>query len=256
MIFSKALDALVLKRVVRQIGFTPTDALHVLGVYVQWDAEAAALGAKIVADYLGVSPKDACRRIQLAVSEKMATDLLSFFEPNLRPEDVVTFVLKSPFTKIKVTIPIILIGAPMRAYADDFQKLIDAQVLLPEFYDVGNAVGALVGDVIFRTNVLIRPKSISSLIYVAFDDTGRYEYESHKDAVEKSTAKIHELIYAHMSKYGLDKSSVQIDIKREEIQAGYMTQHPLEIRLYGIGSGTPRKTTGHVFSEEKEPKNI
>jgi N-methylhydantoinase A/oxoprolinase/acetone carboxylase beta subunit len=144
----------------------------------------------------------------------------------------------------------------MRAYADDFQNLIDAQVLLPEFFDVGNAVGALVGDVIFRTSVLIRPKSISGLVYVAFDDTGRYEYESHQEAVEKSIEKIQDLIYAHMSKYGLDKSAVQIDIKREEVQAGYLTQHPLEIRLYGVGSGTPRKTIGHILPDAKEPKNI
>jgi N-methylhydantoinase A/oxoprolinase/acetone carboxylase beta subunit len=182
----------------------------------------------------------------------MATDLLSFFEPNLKQEDVVSFILKSPFTKIKVTIPVILIGAPVCAYAEDFKNLIDAEVILPEYYEVGNAVGALVGEVIFRTNVLIRPKSISSLAYVAFDDTGRYEYETHKDAVKKSTERIHELIYAYMGKYGLDPNAVQINIKREEIQAGYTTENPLEIRLYGLGVGTPRKTTGNIFSETKD----
>ncbi|MCL2141443.1 MAG: hydantoinase/oxoprolinase family protein [Methanimicrococcus sp.] len=253
-LFSKALDSLVTKRCVRQIGFTPTDALHVLGIYVNWDTEAAAMGAKIIAEYLSLTPKDACRRIQLAVSEKMATDLLSFFEPNLRPEDVVSLVLKSSITKIKVMAPIILIGAPVSAYSEDFQKLFDAEVILPDFYDVGNAVGALVGNVIFRTDVLIRPKSITGLVYVAFDDTGRYEYESHEEAVEKSTEKIHEMIYAYMNTYGLDKNAVQIEMKREEIQAGYTTKNPLEIRLYGVGIGTPRKTIGDVFSDSDSEK--
>ena len=241
MLFSKALDSLVLKRYVEQIGFTPTDALHVLGKYNKWSDEAAAAGAKILGDYLLLSPNEVCRRIQLSVSEKMATDLISFFEPDLRPEDVNTLVLKSPFTKIKFNLPIILIGAPVQAYADDFKELIDADVLLPEFYDVGNAVGALVGDVIFRTEVLIRRKSVGSSIYIAFDETGRNEYETPEEAVEISENKIHDLIRAHMRKYGLSENSVEIRISRSEIQAGYTTENPLEIRLSGIGVGSPRK---------------
>ncbi|MCL2863736.1 MAG: hydantoinase/oxoprolinase family protein [Methanimicrococcus sp.] len=241
MLFSKVLDSLVLKNFVRQIGFTPTDALHVLGKYVKWDREAAAASAKIIAGYMSVSPEEACRRIQLAVSEKMATDLVSFFAPNLKHEDVISLVLKSPFTKVKVTTPVILIGAPVSAYSDDFQNLVDAKVILPEHYEVGNAVGALLGDVIYRTNALIRPKSVGSLVYTVFDETGRYEYESHEEAVENSREKIHERIYAHMAKYGLDRDAIFVNIKREEIQAGYTTEHPLEIKLFGIGVGTPRK---------------
>ncbi|WNY23771.1 hypothetical protein MmiHf6_10860 [Methanimicrococcus hongohii] len=242
LMFTKILDSLVLKRCVSQIGFTPTDALHVLGKYSNWNSEAAELGAKILADYLTLSPEEFCRRVQLSVSEKMAADLISFFAPYLKPEDVNRLVLNSPFTKFKITTPVILIGAPVRAYYEDFCNLLDAEVVLPDFYDVGNAVGALVGDVIFRTNVLIRPKSIGSLAYVAFDDTGRYEYETSEEAVSKSEEKIRELIQTHMTKYGLPDSSVKIDIKREDIQAGFSTENPLEIKLFGIGVGTPRKT--------------
>ena len=241
MLFSKALESLLLKRCVDQIGFTPTDALHVLGKYVQWNTEAAELGAKILSDYLLLPPEAVCRRVQLSVSEKMASDLLAFFAPNLRPEDVTTLIVKSPFTKIKVTLPIILIGAPVKAYADDFKNLIDADVILPEFYDVGNAVGALVGDVIFRTEVLIRRKSIGSTDYLAFDDNGRTEYETHEEAVEKSEEKIREYIEAHMQKYGLSGNTVTIRIDRNEIKSGYSSESPLEIRLNGIGIGSPRK---------------
>ena len=241
MLFSKALESLLLKRCVDQIGFTPTDALHVLGKYVQWNTEAAELGAKILADYLLLPPDAVCRRVQLSVSEKMASDLLAFFAPNLRPEDVTTLIVKSPFTKIKVTLPIILIGAPVRAYADDFKNLIDADVILPEYYDVGNAVGALVGDVIFRTEVLIRRKSIGSTDYLAFDENGRTEYETHEEAVEKSEEKIREYIGAHMQKYGLSGDTVTTRIDRNEIKSGYSSESPLEIRLSGIGIGSPRK---------------
>ena len=241
MLFSKALESLLLKRCVDQIGFTPTDALHVLGKYSQWNTEAAELGAKILADYLLLPPEEVCRRVQLSVSEKMASDLLAFFAPNLKPEDVTNLIVNSPFTKIKVTLPIILIGAPVRAYADDFKNLIDADVILPEYYDVGNAVGALVGDVIFRTEVLIRRKSIGSSIYLAFDEAGRTEYETHEEAVEKSEEKIREHIYTHMKKYGLTENSVTVRIDQNKIKSGFSSESPLEIRLFGIGTGSPRK---------------
>ncbi|MDR0767932.1 MAG: hydantoinase/oxoprolinase family protein [Methanosarcinales archaeon] len=241
LMFAKILDSLVLKRCVSQIGFTPTDALHVLGKYSNWNSEAAKLGAKILSNYLTLSPEEFSRRVQRSVSERMAGDLITFFAPYLKPEDVNRLVLSSSFTKFRITTPVVLIGAPVSAYSEDFSDLLDAEVIMPDFYDVGNAVGALVGDVIFRTNVLIRPKSIGSLAYIAFDDTGRYEYESDKEAVLKGEEKIHELIYAHMAKYGLSESSIKIEIKREEIQAGFTTEHPLEIKLFGIGVGTPRR---------------
>ena len=241
MLFSKALDSLVLKRYVEQIGFTPTDALHVLGKYNMWSDEAARTGAEILAGYSLLSPDEICRRIQLSVSEKMAIDLLSFFEPDFKSEDVTALILNSPFLKIKFTLPVILIGAPVQAYADDFKNLIDAEVLLPEFYDVGNAVGALVGDVIFRTEVLIRRKSIGSSIYVAFDETGRNEYETHEKAIEISEYKICDFIRTHMNKYGLSEDSIEIRISQDTTQAGYLTENPLEIRLSGIGVGSPRK---------------
>ncbi|MDY0266694.1 MAG: hydantoinase/oxoprolinase family protein [Methanimicrococcus sp.] len=241
LMFSKALNSLVLKRCVSQIGFTPTDALHVLGVYINWDVEAANIAAKILSDYLSLSPKELCRRIQMSVSEKMAADLISFFAPYLKPEEVNRLIFQSPFIKFRVTTPVILIGAPVNAYYDDFRQILDAEVILPDFYDVGNAVGALVGDVIFRTDVLIRPKSIGSLTYVAFDETGRYEYESHAEAVLNGEEKIRNLIGEHMEKYGLSGSAVKIEIKRSEIQAGYTTENPVETKLFGIGVGTPRK---------------
>jgi N-methylhydantoinase A/oxoprolinase/acetone carboxylase beta subunit len=241
LMFAKALDSLILKRCVSQIGFTPTDALHVLGTYVNWNVEAAQIGAKILADYLDFSPEEFCRRVRLSVSEKMAADLIYFFSPYLRPEDVSHLVLNSPFSKFKIMMPIVLIGAPVLSYRDEFSALLDAKVVLPDFYDVGNAVGALVGDVIFRTNILIRPKTLGSLSYIAFGDTGRYEYESCEEAVLKSEDKIRELIYAHMEKYGLRRSAVKIEIKREDIQAGFSTAAPLEIKLFGIGVGTPRE---------------
>ncbi|HII92225.1 MAG TPA: hydantoinase/oxoprolinase family protein, partial [Methanosarcina sp.] len=45
------LDSLIRKRLIQAIGFTPTDALHVLEEYTAWDQEASRIGAKLLERY-------------------------------------------------------------------------------------------------------------------------------------------------------------------------------------------------------------
>lgn len=240
-LFSNALESLILKGYVSQIGFTPTDALHVLGVYKSGSEEAARLAASILAEQMHMTAEDLCRLVRKNVSVSMAKALASFFLPEMKASDIDKLITGSPFTKFKIDIPVVLIGAPVAAYAEEFGSCIDANVVLPEYHDVGNAVGALVGNIIYRTEVLIRPQSIGSSVYIAFNDDGRVEYESHKEAVEKSISYIKSTIYKHMMKYGMSEDSVRIDIKRNEIQAGVTTSAPLEVRLFGTGIATPGK---------------
>ncbi|OQY17454.1 MAG: hypothetical protein B6I35_14560 [Anaerolineaceae bacterium 4572_32.2] len=58
-------------------GFTPTDALHVLGRFEQWDAEASLLGAKLLATRVGLSPTAFCERVVAGVSNRVARELVS-----------------------------------------------------------------------------------------------------------------------------------------------------------------------------------
>jgi N-methylhydantoinase A/oxoprolinase/acetone carboxylase beta subunit len=50
------LDSLIQKRLIQAIGFTPTDALHVLGEYTEWDVEAARIGASMLGRTFKQSP--------------------------------------------------------------------------------------------------------------------------------------------------------------------------------------------------------
>ena len=52
LMFAGILKNLIRKRHVSQIGFTPTDALHVLGEYIRWDERASLIGARILGKVL------------------------------------------------------------------------------------------------------------------------------------------------------------------------------------------------------------
>lgn len=57
----KAIESLVSKNMINIIGLTPTDILHVLGEYNEWNTEASKLGVKIVSKYLGIEEEDFCK---------------------------------------------------------------------------------------------------------------------------------------------------------------------------------------------------
>ncbi|WP_269850948.1 hypothetical protein [Methanosarcina horonobensis] len=50
-----------------------------------------------------------------------------------------------------------MIGAPVKAYVPELREFIDADIRVPEFHEVGNAAGALAGNIIKRSEILIRP---------------------------------------------------------------------------------------------------
>jgi N-methylhydantoinase A/oxoprolinase/acetone carboxylase beta subunit len=72
------LDSLIQQRVIQSIGFTPTDALHVLGEYTEWDVEAAQIGAKKLSRFTQMGVHAFCKKVKHQVAKNMAYSLISF----------------------------------------------------------------------------------------------------------------------------------------------------------------------------------
>ncbi len=62
---------------VRRAAFTPSDALHVLGRFCAWDAEAARLAASLLARVAGMAPAAFCEMVVERFSQRIATELVS-----------------------------------------------------------------------------------------------------------------------------------------------------------------------------------
>jgi N-methylhydantoinase A/oxoprolinase/acetone carboxylase beta subunit len=74
---SERIARLTAQQVVLQAGFTPTDALHVLGHFDAWDAEASRLAATLLARQQGLSAERFCEQVIATVSRKVATELVT-----------------------------------------------------------------------------------------------------------------------------------------------------------------------------------
>lgn len=156
--------------IVRRIGFTPTDVLHALGEYVVHDAEASVLGARYMAKLIGMDLEDFLRHAKSLVVDRLAETLVrdlvmeetGLERPSLADTDFMRKSITGDFGKdcgcfIRFNKPIIGIGAPVAAYLPEVAEKFDAELLLPENTDVGNAVGAVAGSIVETVRIIVRP---------------------------------------------------------------------------------------------------
>ncbi|MGB9929300.1 MAG: hydantoinase/oxoprolinase family protein [Methanosarcina sp.] len=249
LMFAGNLKSLIQKRYVSQIGFTPTDALHVLGEYAKWDEKASFIGAKILGKTLRQEPEEFSAFIKAKVVRKLTLELISFFAENMKKEDIEKLLEKEDFLKFQIKVPVVLVGAPVRAYLKELNKAVDADIRIPAFHEVGNAVGALVGKVVHRTEILIRPSAAGNSEYSVFSELGKKVFEEYHEALNYGIRLSHKLVSDYMDAYGLEMDNVEFDLRQKDV--GGRGQNPLETRLIGIGIGTAGKLAYNGFSSLK-----
>ena len=239
LMFAGTLKNLIRKRHVSQIGFTPTDALHVLGEYVRWDGRASFIGAKILGKTLKKGAEEFSAQVKAEVVRKLTLELISFFAEDLKKEDIEKLLAKEDFLKFRIKVPVVLVGAPVRAYLKELNEAVDADIRIPVFHEVGNAVGALVGKVVHRTEILIRPSAAGKAEYSVFSRLGKEIFEDYGEALDYGLKLSHRLISEYMDGYGLEMDNVDFDLRQNDV--GSRGKAPLETRLVGVGVGTTGK---------------
>ena len=112
-------------------GFTPTDALHVLTRFHEWDTEASLLAGKLLSVHLGLSTEAFCKQVVQTVSRKTAAAIASkaitdeIGNPDWKQAPTDGFLLNKALKQdregklipeIRLKHPIVALGAPVKAY--------------------------------------------------------------------------------------------------------------------------------------------
>ncbi len=235
------LDLLIQKRLIQGIGFTPTDALHVLGEYTQWNSKASSMAATTLARMTHRTKMEFCQHIKEEVGKNMAIYLMSYLMKDIRPEDIRNILEGDYHTRLKLDIPVVLLGGPVQAYADDVRALLDADIHLPEHAEVGNAVGALVGKGIKRIEILIKNvRSRTKANITMFAPGIKQVFLTHPEALENADRLGRKMVLNYMKEAGLDAGDVKIEVTKKDIVMHGDTL-PLETKLVFVGIGTPKK---------------
>lgn len=236
------LDSLIRKRLIQAIGFTPTDALHVLGEYTAWDGEASKVGAKLLERYTQTDHIKLCKQIKKDVARNMALNLVSFVLKDVPPKEIEKILLSDRFTQFRMKIPVVLIGGPVVAYINELKQILDAEIIVPEHARVGNAVGAVVGKGIKRLEILIKStySKDKKRVVLLFSPLGRETFGSYPEALEHASALGRRLVMEYMTEAGLDKGQVQIDVSKKDISLSEAGAIPVETKLVFVGIGMPK----------------
>ena len=168
---------------VRRAAFTPTDALHVLGDFVRWDAEASRLAATMLARRMGLSVTAFCEAVVRQFSQQVATEVVNkVLEDEVGRPDwgrepagralLARALSERPSTALRsaqdgvgsdlgcaLTLrkPLVAIGAPVAAYLPRVAASLHTELVIPPHSEVANAVGAVSGSIIQRAQVVLNP---------------------------------------------------------------------------------------------------
>ncbi|MBN1874671.1 MAG: hydantoinase/oxoprolinase family protein [Anaerolineae bacterium] len=198
---SDYVDALVAHQAVLRAAFTPTDALHVLGRLSLWNVEAAWLGAELLATQVGLSAEAFCERVVAEMSTQVTTAIvtkvLGDSDVRLR-EDMPVVWAREPAAagllaralgrvpasdiacELMLRQPIVAVGAPVEAYLPHVAQQLHTEVIIPEYAEVANALGAVAGGVIQRLQILIRPVDFETA-YRLYSSNGYHLPENARD---------------------------------------------------------------------------
>ena len=216
----RRIERLEARRLIQRAGFTPTDALHVLGRFECWDAEASRIGAELLAEEFNLSPRAFCEWVVANVSNRVSTALVSKVlgdEAGMLDGSTTRLSLpKSGLTEIWEREPsaaallaralgevpesdldcrltlrhaIVAVGAPVEAYLPRVAQQLGTELIVTPNADVANAVGAVAGSVVQELRVYVRPIDGNQRFRLHLPD-GVRDFSS----VEESVAYAHRVV--------------------------------------------------------------
>ena len=233
-------------------GFTPTDAVHVLGQHRSGSVEAAELGAELWARRLDISREEFCQRVVQQVvtqaghaliesalveegglSESSWCDLSRLFvDRALGAKDTGSFSVTFSLRR-----SLIGIGAPAVTYLSPLAEKLKTQLCIPEHAEVANAIGAVASGVVQTVHALIEPLWGNSL-YRAYLPFGVRDFQKLTDAIAYAKRVVSRLARNRAHQAGASVVKVHVDQHDRTAQVYGLRQH-IETEVIATAIGRP-----------------
>ena len=244
-------------------GFTPSDAMHVLGRQTGWNREAAECGARILATEERntraarkmQSAQELCERTHDDVVKASCRVLLATalaHDPGLEApggrwgllgerlvEETVAGRRFSALVDgtLKLARPIVAIGAPVGAYYPEVARRLGAALEIPEHAAVCNAVGAVAGVVSQTVDVVVNQPSFK--LFRVHDPAGSIDYTDSDEALVHARRVAAALALDAARRAGAADPHVEVSVveKRAHMEAG--SDYLAEARVRATATGRP-----------------
>ena len=261
-----ALRRLVDRGLATLAGFTPSDAMHVLGRHQGWNAHSARLGACVLATEERNAaarrdrdtPESICERTYQHVLREAGRVVLECAlaqDPGVEAptgrwgplgrllEDVIA---GRQFSKIldgrlALGVPLVAIGAPAGAYFPEVARRLGAQLFVPEHAAVCNAVGAVAGVVSETCDILVNQPSFK--VFRVHDPAGIRDYSESADAIEDARRVSRELALAAARRAGANDPHVETLVLERRARTGEDDDYLAEATVRSRATGRPATGT-------------
>ncbi|MBM5804673.1 MAG: hydantoinase/oxoprolinase family protein [Candidatus Verstraetearchaeota archaeon] len=229
---------------IARIGLTPTDLMHIKGLFPLGDIEAARMGAELLAKTLGITAEELFDRVWKIMVHKITLRLTELQNSggasysNSADQSAVIGVLESVVSgalgdlKISCTLnsPIVGIGAPAHLFIPQVAKELNTEAIIPPNHEVGAAIGALIGNVASTSEFLIK-KEMATSNFVVFP--GRHVFTELEPAVEFTLKMGKEVSFAQAKRAGAAEIEFRVERKDKVVpNLGFMWS---EIKVTATG---------------------
>jgi N-methylhydantoinase A/oxoprolinase/acetone carboxylase beta subunit len=256
----RAADRLAARGLIRRGAFTPTDAAHALGLQTNWDTEAAAMGAALMArrrDARGApawkTPEAAAQAVLTCLRRRWAETALAVVadEDGLPGADLAASAFAQAAMdghsglmrpSLSLSIPMIAVGGPAALHGAEAAALIGARAVIPPHAASANAVGAVAGPVrASAETVATRPDGGGFRLHLA---SGAETFDTLDAVRARAHAALSRAATDMAVAAGADPAALSIEITDTLTSAAVEGQDMVvEVRFRADAIGRPRLAT-------------
>jgi N-methylhydantoinase A/oxoprolinase/acetone carboxylase beta subunit len=241
------------QEVIGKAGLTSTDLMHIEKRYDIWDAEASARAWRAFCQFQFKDPDQLQQQVWTQISEMILHAILTFLSGRSlhlsdrqqimegSDDDMGSWFFYNSLyavhpnleTSIRLCQPLIGIGAPAGIFLPPVARSLHTELILPEYYQVANAVGAIAGSVMVEEEMLVYPQlsrsGLEVLGYYVQASDERHRFEELSDALARARTLSRERALGAAIRSGADSPQVTL----EELGDGLDTYR---IRAQAIGN--------------------
>jgi len=249
------LNRLVSRGLAQVSGFTPSDAMHVLGLQDNWDGEAAKLAASIFArmkDRFGQPIAASAEQLSQNVKQQLTVQSCDVILKTCSAEDgieigpgasqlIARALSRAPgFVRFNVSLDrsLVGLGASASTYYPAIGERLDTQCFVPDDADVANAIGAVASEVRVSRSIQISSADGGSSVSVLLPN-GPKMFASEEKAMEEARAALE----AQVRKLAEDAGAVDpVFESSQEVDAPEIegSRHFIQAKITISATGKPK----------------
>jgi N-methylhydantoinase A/oxoprolinase/acetone carboxylase beta subunit len=268
----EALRRLVDRGLATVAGFTPSDALHVLGRQHGWCVESARLGATLLAleERAASGRQEAdtaegiCQRTYEHVVRQtvhIVADTALARDPGLNDTRAGPFrqlmnevAAGRPFSQqleinVRLATPLIAIGAPAGAYYGEVARRLGAVLQVPEHAQVCNAIGAAAGVVSEVCELTVNQPALN--VFRLHTPEGTRDFKDPQAAIEEAKRLARDYVLAAALRAGAADPHIEVMVSERSARTGTGDEFLAEATVSARATGVPV-----VTRDEGQPRAL